>query len=678
MATTKNVSTPKKSLVKRALLVFVLFLVAGSISYPQGANWLIGRVNALTSAKIPSVNFPIVLGLDLQGGTHLEYVADLSKIPEKDRQSAMDGVRNVIERRVNQMGVSEPTVLTTKSGEQWRLTIELAGVRDINQAIKMIGETPILEFREENPDAGRALTEEETKALNAENETRTKVAEEALTRVQSSANFDEVARDLQKDHAYVSGAVDAGWLSENTTYAGLLDVLQGQSAGLVKKVVDDGSTLAVVDIKEKKSIGSEVSAAHLLIQWKGAERSTATTTKEEAKALIEKIAKEATSENFDTLVRKYSQEPGAAETGGDLGWFKKGDMVEAFENKAFGMETNKISEVIETPFGFHLIKKTGERPREDMRATIIAVAKQRQSDIVDSEPYKRTDLTGKNLQRATLDFDPQTGSAQVSLQFDGEGSKMFSEITRRNIGKPVAIYLDGTPISIPTVQNEIPSGQAVISGNFTIQEAKELSQRLQAGALPVAISLVAQQSVGPVLGAESVSASLVAGLVGFLFVIIFMVMFYRVPGLMSVLALVCYSAIVIALFKLIPVTLSMSGIAGFILSIGIAVDANVLIFERMKEELKSGKALGLAIDDAFTRAWPSIRDGNATTLIVCLVLFLFTSSLIKGFALTLSIGIVTSMFSAIVITRVLLKLVALTPLARIAPWLFLKSRSTNV
>lgn len=677
MATTKNVSTPKKSLVKRALLVFVLFLVAGSISYPQGANWLIGRVNALTSAKIPSVNFPIVLGLDLQGGTHLEYVADLSKIPEKDRQSAMDGVRNVIERRVNQMGVSEPTVLITKSGEQWRLTIELAGVRDINQAIKMIGETPILEFREENPDAGRALTEEETKALNAENEARTKVAEEALARVQSSANFDEIARDLQKDRAYVSGAVDTGWLSENATYGGLLDVLQGQSTGIVKNVVDDGNVLAVVDVKEKKSIGSEVSAAHLLIQWKEAERSTATATKEEARASIEKIAKEATSENFDALVRKYSQEPGASETGGDLGWFKKGDMVEAFENKAFGMETNKISEIIETPFGFHLIKKTGERPREDMRATIIAVAKQQQSDIVDNEPYKRTDLTGKNLQRATLDFDPQTGSAQVSLQFDGEGSKMFSEITRRNIGKPVAIYLDGTPISIPTVQNEIPSGQAVISGNFTIQEAKELSQRLQAGALPVAISLVAQQSVGPVLGAESVSASLTAGLYGFLFVILFMIVFYRIPGLMSVLSLSCYAAIVFALFKLIPVTLSMSGIAGFILSIGMAVDANVLIFERLKEELKSGKSMGPAIEDAFTRAWPSIRDGNATTLIVCVVLFLFTSSLIKGFALTLSIGILASMFSAIVITRVLLKLVTLTPLVRIAPWLFLKSRSTN-
>lgn len=679
MAITKNVSTTKKSLIKRALLVLALFLVAGSISYPQGANWLIGRVNALMGAKIPSVDFPVVLGLDLQGGTHLEYVADLSKVEDKDRASAMDGVRDVIERRVNQMGVSEPTVLTTKSGDQWRLTIELAGVRDINQAIKMIGETPILEFREENPDAGRALTPDETKAMDAENAARVKIAEDVLARVQSSASFDEVARDVQKDHGYVSDAIEAGWLSENPAYAALLTTLQGQPTGLVKSVVDDDAGLfAVVDIKEKREMGTEVRASHILIQWSGASRSSATSTKDEARVLIEKIASEATPENFDALARRYSQEPGATESAGDLGWFKKGDMVEAFENATFPLETGKISGIVETEFGFHLIKKTGDRPSEDVRATLIAITKQQSSDIVDSEPYKRTDLTGKHLQRATLDFDQQTGSAQVTLQFDGDGSKLFAEITRRNIGKPVAIYLDGTPISIPTVQNEIPSGQASISGNFTIQEAKELAQRLQAGALPVPISLVAQQSVGPVLGAESVSASLAAGLYGFLLVIIFMALFYRLPGVVSVLALVSYGAIVVALFKVIPVTLSLSGIAGFILSIGMAVDANVLIFERLKEELRAEKPMGTAIDDAFARAWPSIRDGNMTTLIVCVVLFLFTSSLIKGFALTLSIGILASMFSAIVITKVLLKLVALTPLVRKVPWLFLKSRSTNV
>ncbi len=679
MAITKNVSMTKKSLIRRALLVLILFLVAGSVSYPQAANWLIGQVNTLTNGKIKSVDFPIVLGLDLQGGTHLEYIADLSKVEEKDRASAMDGVRDVIERRVNQMGVSEPTVLTIRAGDQWRLTVELAGVRDINEAIRMIGETPILEFREENPDAGRALTEEEQKVVDEENATRLKTAQDILARAESGASLEDVARDSRNEHSYVSEAVDAGWLSESVEYRGLLDVVQGQSVGLVKNAVDDDMGLfAVVDIKEKKAMGSEVSAAHLLVQWKDAARSSATSTKEEARALIERIAGEATTENFDALVRQYSQEPGASETGGDLGWFKKGDMVEAFEEAVFAMETGAISGIIETDFGFHLIKKNGERPQVDLRAELIAIAKQMPEDVIESEPYKRTDLTGKNLERAVLDFDQQTGSAQIALQFDGEGSKLFADITRRNIGKPVAIYLDGSPISIPTVQNEIPSGQATISGNFTIQEAKELAQRLQAGALPVPISLVAQQSVGPVLGAESVSASLLAGLYGFLLVIIFMVLFYRIPGIVSVFALACYGVVVVAIFKLVPVTLSLSGIAGFILSVGMAVDANVLIFERLKEELKAGRSMGSAIDDAFARAWPSIRDGNVTTLIVCFVLFLFTSSLIKGFALTLSIGILTSMFSALVITKTLLKLVALTPLAQKVPWLFLKSRSTNV
>lgn len=679
MAITKNVSMTKKSLIRRALLVLILFLVAGSVSYPQAANWLIGQANTLTNGKIKSVDFPIVLGLDLQGGTHLEYIADLSKVEEKDRASAMDGVRDVIERRVNQMGVSEPTVLTTRAGDQWRLTVELAGVRDINEAIRMIGETPILEFREENPDAGRALTEEEQKAVDQENATRLKTAQDILARVESGMSLDDASRDIRSNNSYVSEAVDAGWLSESVEYGGLLDAVQEQPVGLVKKAVDDDMGLfAIVDIKEKKPMGTEVNATHLLIQWKDAARSSATSTKEEARALIERIAGEATTENFDALVRQYSQEPGASETGGDLGWFKEGDMVEAFEEAVFAMETGAISGIVETDFGFHLIKKNGERPREDIRAELVAIAKQVPEDVVESEPYKRTDLTGKNLERAVLDFDQQTGSAQIALQFDGEGSKLFADITRRNIGKPVAIYLDGSPISIPTVQNEIPSGQATISGNFTIQEAKELAQRLQAGALPVPISLVAQQSVGPMLGAESVSASLLAGLYGFLLVIIFMVLFYRIPGIVSVFALACYGVVVVAIFKLVPVTLSLSGIAGFILSVGMAVDANVLIFERLKEELKAGRPMGSAIDDAFARAWPSIRDGNVTTLIVCFVLFLFTSSLIKGFALTLSIGILISMFSALVITKVLLKLVALTPLAQKVPWLFLKSRSNNV
>jgi preprotein translocase subunit SecD len=257
-----------------------------------------------------------------------------------------------------------------------------------------------------------------------------------------------------------------------------------------------------------------------------------------------------------------------------------------------------------------------------------------------------------------LDFDQRTGGVQVALIFDDEGSKLFGDITKRNIGKPVAIYLDGQPISTPVVQTEIDSGQAVISGNFSVQDGKLLAQRLNAGALPVPITLVAQQSVGPTLGQDSVKASLIAGLWGFIFVAAFMLILYRLPGLIAIGALVLYTAISLSIFKLLPVTLTLSGIAGFILSIGIAVDANVLIFERFKEEVKTGKTIKLALEEAFKRAWPSIRDGNMTTLISCVVLYWFSSSVIKGFALTLAIGVLLSMFSAIVATRTLLRWIA--------------------
>jgi preprotein translocase subunit SecD len=327
---------------------------------------------------------------------------------------------------------------------------------------------------------------------------------------------------------------------------------------------------------------------------------------------------------------------------------------------------------VETKYGYHIIKKTDERDLSDVMVRAVIVNMAHAGDLLDREPWIRTDLTGKQLDRAMLDFDPQTGAPIVTLGFDNEGAKLFAELTRKNVGKQIAIYLDGSPISIPTVQQEIPSGQAVISGSFTIDEAKLLAQRLQAGALPVPIEIVAQQSVGPVLGAQSVAASLRAGLLGFLLVILFMIVFYRIPGLVSVLALTFYAAFIFALFKLIPVTLSLSGIAGFILSIGMAVDANVLIFERLKEELKTDKPLLSSVDEAFARAWTSIRDGNATTLIVCFILYTFTSSLIKGFALTLGIGIIVSMFTAIVVTKTILKLLILTPAVRRTPWLFLK------
>ncbi|MEK7615733.1 MAG: protein translocase subunit SecD [Patescibacteria group bacterium] len=273
------------------------------------------------------------------------------------------------------------------------------------------------------------------------------------------------------------------------------------------------------------------------------------------------------------------------------------------------------------------------------------------SDETASASFISTGLTGKNLKRSEVTFDSTTGRPQIALTLDDEGTKLFAEITKRNIGKPVAIFLDEQPISIPTVQTEIPDGKAVITGMFTPQQAKELANRLNAGALPVPIEKISQQTVGASLGAESLNKSLSAGLYALFLVALFMIAFYRLPGLAAVLALLSYSAIVLTIYKLFPVTLSLSGIAGFILSLGIAVDANVLIFSRMREEIKAGRTLPQAVNEGFRRAWYSIRDSHVTTILGAVVLYMFTTSIVKGFALTLGIGVVVSLFSSIVVTR---------------------------
>ena len=266
-------------------------------------------------------------------------------------------------------------------------------------------------------------------------------------------------------------------------------------------------------------------------------------------------------------------------------------------------------------------------------------------------------MSGKQLQRSEVVSDSQTGAAQVSLQFNSEGKDLFAAITERNVNKPVAIFLDGEPISIPNVNEPIRDGRAVISGSFTLQEAKLLSQRLNAGSLPVPVELISQQTVGATLGSESMAKSLKAGLVGIFFVAIFMILYYRLPGFLAVLALTLYSFLTLAITKLIGATLTLSGIAGFIMSVGMAVDANVLIFERMKEELRAGKSLKAAAEEGFLRAWTSIRDSNLSTLITCVILIWFGSSFVQGFAVTLTLGVLMSMFTAITVTRVFVRLV---------------------
>ncbi|HHE76596.1 MAG TPA: protein translocase subunit SecD [Candidatus Parcubacteria bacterium] len=440
------------------ITIFILTVAAAVLSFPNYFNKGIDSINAKFHWGLPRfAQIPFKLGLDLQGGTHLVYEADLSNIEESDRSSAMAGLRDIIERRVNLFGVQEPIVQTQKTGEHYRLIVELAGIKDPAEAIKMIGQTPYLEFREERP-------EEETKRI------------------------------LEKR-----------------------EEIKGKSVDEIKKTKD----------------------------WQVA---------------------------------------------------------------------------LEDPY------------------------------------FKPTPLTGKYLKEARLSFDPNTGEPIILLHYNNEGAKILKDLTKKNIGKILAIYIDGQPISTPRIQEEIPDGSAQITGSFTIEEAKKLVRDLNAGALPVPIKLISQQSVGPVLGSISLAKSLKAGIWGLIAVVLFMIFFYRLPGILASLSLGIYVLFVLALFKILGVTLSLAGIGGFILSIGMAVDANVLIFSRMKEEMSEKEDFGAALEEGFRRSWPSIRDGNATTLIIAFILFWFGTSFIKGFAFTLSIGIIVSVFSAVFIVRNLLRL----------------------
>jgi len=273
-----------------------------------------------------------------------------------------------------------------------------------------------------------------------------------------------------------------------------------------------------------------------------------------------------------------------------------------------------------------------------------------------------TSLNGSDLRQAQVQFNPQSGSPEVTLQFTDEGTKKFAEITKRNIGKRVAVFLDSLPITIPVVQQEIADGNAVITGNFTTDEARELAIQLNAGALPVPVTIVQQRTVGATLGAQSVTKSLQAGAVGLSIVMIFMVAYYGWLGLIADFGLILYALITLALYKLLPVTLTLPGLAGFILSIGMAVDSNILVFERMKEEIRVGKPWRMALELGFGRAWDSIKDANIATLTAVFILFnplnwgfLPLSGLVRGFALTLGLGVLTSLFTGIVITRALLR-----------------------
>ncbi|OQY88489.1 MAG: protein translocase subunit SecD [Anaerolineae bacterium UTCFX1] len=319
------------------------------------------------------------------------------------------------------------------------------------------------------------------------------------------------------------------------------------------------------------------------------------------------------------------------------------------------------------------LKKTASLEFVDMGNTPVPEGTIIQTDFGASEPTSvspdsetppdanaivyHTVMTGADLDSATVGQD-NSGQYVINFTLTQKGSTIFGDYTSKNVGKYLAITLDKQVISAPVINQPILGGQGSISGSFTLESANALAVQLRSGALPIPIKIVESRTVGPTLGEESVRKSVQAGVLGLIVVILFMTLYYRMPGALAALALIVYSLLSLMLFKLIPVVLTLPGIAGFILSIGMAVDANVLIFERLKEELRAGKNLRQSIDIAWSRAWPSIRDSNSSTLITCLILFIFGNtfgaSMVKGFSVTLALGVLVSLFTAILVTRTFL------------------------
>ncbi len=469
------------------------------------------------------------------------------------------------------------------------------------------------------------------------------------------------------------------------------------------KTVSLGDTQADVLFLRGFQAGAEqISASHILVSYKGASNAepTVTRTKEQALERAKAIKTQLDGgSDFAGLARRESDGPSKTD-GGNLGSFGRGVMAPSFEQAAFALKQGQVSEPIETQFGYHVIKLdkavskspdvaaydqlsikgTGAQSRADLivkrlqsgdvRTTEQAVALRTLFFSLLPSGWKDTELDGKHFQRAAVSLDPVTGVPVVQITFDAEGGKLFQELTRTNINKPIAIFVGGELVSAPRVQAEISGGSAVITGSRTVEEAQTLAQDLNTGAIPAPIHLAGQYTVEATLGSAALQTSLMAALIGILVLMVYMIVVYRMLGVVADIALVVYSVILFAILKL-PlllftsdyIVLTLAGMAGIILSIGMAVDANVLVFERMKEELRKGKTFKTAIDSSFKHAWPAIRDGNISTLITCGILFIVGTSIVRGFAITLGMGVPISMFSAIVVTRWLLKKLAATPLA---------------
>ncbi len=664
------------------------------------------------------------LGLDLKGGTQLDYQLDLSEVPESDRESIIEGVQEVIRRRVDSLGVAEPNIYSSNIANEYHVIVELAGIDNIEEARDIVGKTIQLEFKTENSEPN----DDKVEAAN-------KNAEEFLLSIQSGADFDILAREkmdeLQEDVIYTkteSVALDV--------FAPVIqDLIKDKNVGDIvgPTQVDESyvldvnneirlsNGLVIIEITDKSTeeveeeIKESVSARHILIASKETDENLERSD-EEALALATELRERILAgESLADLAPEFSDDKGSGEKGGDLGSFERGRMVSEFEEAAFALEPGEISDVIKSPFGYHIIEVYDKTQSSTETKTIDKYAINKITFNTSPNPWsEEAAITGENFERADVYLN-DAYQPYVSITFDSEGAKLFEKLTEENIGKRIAIFVGGQLISAPTVENKISGGTAQINGNYTLEQAQELARDLNTGAIPAPIELVGQYTISASLGSEALNESIFAGLLGLLILGVYMLLYYRLPGLLASLALTIYSILIIFLIKstlpvwlsllismsifiylihlLIknddsggekfltfilscivlffisfvlsnPITLTLAGVAGVILSIGMAVDANVLIFERMKEELREGASLQDAIEKGFKRAWDSIRDSNFSSLITCAILFYFGSSIIRGFALNLALGILISMFSAIILTRTLLRFTSETKLEK--------------
>ncbi len=559
------------------------------------------------------------LGLDLQGGGHLVYQANLTDpqtgevIPPTEDQ--MESLKSSIERRVNSAGLGEPIIQIL--GED-RLLVQLPGVTDLQRAKDLIGETARLEFKR--------------REIN-------------------------VPRDVDE-------------ISEEDVLSVGVDFLPDLNPATSTPETDTATSTPETDTATSTPEDTETPDRPVVFLVEFTDAGAA-----EFQVVLDRV----TDRYIDALTQLQIGErgyPSFVEL-----------LIDGSQQLRYQMDPLSIVQVATTTtyaFAVPVDVTTNEQPSlEVMRervgdgALISFIELQGSAD-------EDTGLTGDDLSRAFPGQHTASGLPIVNLEFDDRGTRIFGELTQEIIVKQqetgvrdqIAIFLDGEELISPEVNAVITSGTAIIEGrqDFTVERVRNLALLLEAGRLPVPIKLIQERSVDAILGADSLAKSVVAGMIGLSLVLLFMVLYYRLPGLVAAVALLIYVSIVLAIFKVVPVTLTLSGVAAVILSIGMAVDANILIFERMKDELRAGRTLLSSINFGFDRAWPAIRDGNVSTLITCAILFWFAdqlgASIVQGFAVSLAIGVAVSMFTAITVSRTLLRFVATTRVTRsIRIWL---------